>query len=253
MHQKPCNAATNLALTISRCTSTKPPVVQLQIREFQTRAFDHVDQKSVLKAMFNDLQDERFIIKQGNLDLGLLYPEKQVDVENTTEAALAVLFLGANARRHVQKVGKRGESGQAGTLPSVRRLPPGAMVGTFPPTAGRRATRPGAPWAPRTAGATCPLRQHGRRSSRPAKGAWAGAGGAGRTRGSPGTRTPIAPGRDPRPRADGVGGRRLTTDLRGEPPTQPKAPNPSGCAPWCVTLWPACGLPTGVTSVKAQA
>lgn len=98
MHQKLCKAATILALTISSCTSTKPQVTQLQIREFQTRVFEHVDQKSVLKAMLNVLQDEGFIIKQGNLDLGLLYAEKQVDVENKTEAVLAVLFLGANAR-----------------------------------------------------------------------------------------------------------------------------------------------------------
>lgn len=98
MQQKFYQAVIILALAITSCTSTKPQVTQLQIREFQTRVFEHVDQKTVIKAMLNVLQDEGFIIKQGNLDLGLLYAEKRVDVENKTEAVLAVLFLGANAR-----------------------------------------------------------------------------------------------------------------------------------------------------------
>lgn len=83
---------------IAACASQKPPVSQLQTRQFQTRAFDGVDVKTTMKAMMNVLQDDGYIIGQGSLDLGLLSAQKQVDVESKGEAFWAVFWAGGNAR-----------------------------------------------------------------------------------------------------------------------------------------------------------
>lgn len=45
---------------------------QMQIREFQTRSFETTDVKAVLKALLNVLQDEGYVTKQANLELGLI-------------------------------------------------------------------------------------------------------------------------------------------------------------------------------------
>ena len=63
----------------------KPELTQLQIREFQTRRYDTKDQKLVMKAMLNVLQDTGFIVKNAQLDLGLLTATKETDVENSKE------------------------------------------------------------------------------------------------------------------------------------------------------------------------
>jgi hypothetical protein len=70
---------------------------QLQIREFQTRAYDTNDTKMVMKAMLNVLQDDGFIVKNAVVDMGLLSAEKSVDVQNNGEAFLVQFFGGQNA------------------------------------------------------------------------------------------------------------------------------------------------------------
>ena len=52
---------------------------QLQVREFQSRLFGTKDVKLVIKAMINVLQDEGFIIKTANIELGLLSAIKEVE------------------------------------------------------------------------------------------------------------------------------------------------------------------------------
>jgi hypothetical protein len=52
---------------------------QLQVREFQTRSFNTKDIRLVMKAMINVLQDEGFIIKTANIELGLLSATKEVE------------------------------------------------------------------------------------------------------------------------------------------------------------------------------
>jgi len=64
-------------------TPATPPKTQLQIREFQTRAYDTNDVKLVMKAMLNALQDEFFIVKNADADLGLLTATKEVDIEES--------------------------------------------------------------------------------------------------------------------------------------------------------------------------
>lgn len=79
-------------------TGVDPQKTQLQIREFQTRSYDINDTKMVMKAMLNVLQDDGYIVKNANADLGLLTATKEVDVENKTTAIVASLFGGYNAR-----------------------------------------------------------------------------------------------------------------------------------------------------------
>jgi PBP1b-binding outer membrane lipoprotein LpoB len=79
-------------------TGVDPQKTQLQIREFQTRSYDTNDTKMVMKAMLNVLQDDGYIVKNANADLGLLTATKEVDVENKTTAIVASLFGGYNAR-----------------------------------------------------------------------------------------------------------------------------------------------------------
>lgn len=94
---------------VSLCTSctprpSEPPMTQLEIRVAQTREFETTDTKLVMKSMMNVLQDEGYIIKNAVLDLGLLSAEKQVDIENKTEAFFAVCALGNQARWNKHQV-----------------------------------------------------------------------------------------------------------------------------------------------------
>lgn len=79
-------------------TGVTPTKTQLQIREFQTRSYETNDVKMVMKAMLNVLQDDGFIVKNANVELGFLNATKEVDVESKGEAFVAALFLGAQAR-----------------------------------------------------------------------------------------------------------------------------------------------------------
>ena len=70
------------------CATTNQTLsTQLQMREFQTRSYETSDTKMVMKAMLNVLQDDGFIVKNANLDLGLLSAEKSMDIENAGEVA----------------------------------------------------------------------------------------------------------------------------------------------------------------------
>lgn len=84
------------ASIVAACATTgKPPQSQLQIREFQTRAYETTDTKMVMKAVLNTLQDEGYIVKNAVPDLGLLTATKEIDVEDkATAVLLAVLSKG---------------------------------------------------------------------------------------------------------------------------------------------------------------
>lgn len=53
-----------------------PQITQLQARAIQTRIYQGLDQKTVLKTVLNVLQDEGFIVHYGDTDLGLLNASK---------------------------------------------------------------------------------------------------------------------------------------------------------------------------------
>lgn len=89
-----------IGILITGCVpaTTTTPKTQLEIREFQTRSYDTNDSKMVMKAVLNVLQDEGFIVKNANAELGLLSATKEVDVESKAEAFLLTLFAGRDAR-----------------------------------------------------------------------------------------------------------------------------------------------------------
>jgi hypothetical protein len=55
---------------------------QLQIREFQTRAFETADTLLVMKALLNVLQDDFYIVKNADAALGLVTATKEIDVDD---------------------------------------------------------------------------------------------------------------------------------------------------------------------------
>lgn len=59
-----------------------PAPTQLEVRQFQTRTFDTSDVKMIMKAMLHVLQDDGYMVKQANLDLGFLSATKEKDIEN---------------------------------------------------------------------------------------------------------------------------------------------------------------------------
>jgi len=74
-----------------------PQQSQLQIREFQTRTYETNDTKMVMKAVLNVLQDDAFIVKEADANLGFMTASKDVDVEDKGQALLMSLFNGSDA------------------------------------------------------------------------------------------------------------------------------------------------------------
>ena len=92
-------AITVFTLLCAGCVSQSQdqPMSQLQIREIQTRSFENKDAKAVLKEMINVLQDEAFIVKHANLELGLLAGEKDIDIEDQWNRFFSVMANGHHA------------------------------------------------------------------------------------------------------------------------------------------------------------
>lgn len=88
-----------LALFFSGCShhSAGNEMTQLQIRETQTRTFSTRHAKDVLKEMMNVLQDDQFIVKNANVELGLLTGEKDIDVSSGWERFFSILAKGDRA------------------------------------------------------------------------------------------------------------------------------------------------------------
>lgn len=82
---------------IGCATRNSPDRTLLQIRELQTKYFETSDVTMVMKAMFNVLQDEGYMLRDANLKLGLLSADKEIDIENSGEALIAVLLVGRHA------------------------------------------------------------------------------------------------------------------------------------------------------------
>jgi len=80
-------------------TSTTTPKTQLEVRQFQTRDFAIRDAKMVMKSCINVLQDDDYIVKNANADLGLLTATKEIDIEKKGEAFAALFFIGTRDAR----------------------------------------------------------------------------------------------------------------------------------------------------------
>lgn len=88
-------------LVLSGCTPSRPPLppkTQLEMREMQTRNYENKDMKLAMKAVINALQDEGFLVKNADKELGFISATKEFDVENGTERFFAILSDGAMAR-----------------------------------------------------------------------------------------------------------------------------------------------------------
>lgn len=77
-------------------TPPKPPKTQLEVRQFQTRDFDTNDEKLVMKAMLNVLQDDGYVVKNAVVDLGLITATKETDLSpgRSGSQASGIDFLG---------------------------------------------------------------------------------------------------------------------------------------------------------------
>lgn len=65
---------------VSDRKSDAPVKSQLEIRQLQQRDFETDDYELVFASMMNTLQDEGFIIRQAQSDVGLLHGSKSIDV-----------------------------------------------------------------------------------------------------------------------------------------------------------------------------
>ncbi|MCK6553401.1 hypothetical protein L6Q96_02270 [Candidatus Binatia bacterium] len=71
----------SIAVVVAGCAPVAaPPKTQLEVREYQTRLFDTADQALVMKAMFNVLQDDGFVVKNAVVELGLITAVKEIDL-----------------------------------------------------------------------------------------------------------------------------------------------------------------------------
>lgn len=68
-----------VSLTGCAVTPKAPAKTQLEMRELQTRTFETPDEKAVLKAMINVLQDDGYMLKEANAELGTLSATKEYE------------------------------------------------------------------------------------------------------------------------------------------------------------------------------
>ena len=86
-------------LAVPGCaTVAPPPETQLQLRAFQSRVYETQDTKMVLKAVLNVLQDEGFIVKGADSDLGFLTAMREMDVEDRRFSASFARWLSSKDR-----------------------------------------------------------------------------------------------------------------------------------------------------------
>jgi hypothetical protein len=76
----------------------RKPKSQLEIREMQTQEFDTTATKTVLKAMLNVLQDDDFMIKQVNPEMGFFSGTKTLDTEDSLAKTWGYLWWGPSAQ-----------------------------------------------------------------------------------------------------------------------------------------------------------
>ncbi|MHC4070059.1 MAG: hypothetical protein ACYSR8_10900 [Planctomycetota bacterium] len=74
------------------------PKSQLEIRQMQTREYETNDTVMVMKAMLNVLQDDGFMIKQANSNLGFFNATKELDTEDTLAKVWGTFWWGPNAQ-----------------------------------------------------------------------------------------------------------------------------------------------------------
>ena len=84
---------------VTGCQSTSLPMTQLQVRQMQTREYGIRQPTRALKAVLNVLQDEGFIPRQVDGDVGYIYAVKEVDVEDPGDRFWANFWHGRRDAR----------------------------------------------------------------------------------------------------------------------------------------------------------
>ena len=95
------------SLMLSGCTfpPPKPPRTQLQVREMQTRSYTNkIGFKRVMKAVINVLQDDGYIIKNADKELGFITAVKEAELDNNWERGLSIAFGNEQSRYRNNKV-----------------------------------------------------------------------------------------------------------------------------------------------------
>jgi hypothetical protein len=85
-----------LLIPLAACVQ-QPPVpqrTQLEMREIQTRSYPSKDIKMVMKAVINALQDEGFVIRNADKELGFISASRELDVEDRAEVVFSTIFGG---------------------------------------------------------------------------------------------------------------------------------------------------------------
>jgi hypothetical protein len=85
------------SIIFAGCQKPKIQLTQLQLREMQTRQYDIDDTKRAVKSVLNVLQDDGFIVKQADLELGFVNAVKEFDVEDAGDRRWAKFWHGSDA------------------------------------------------------------------------------------------------------------------------------------------------------------
>jgi len=74
------SAVALIALAAGCAPAVPPPKSALELRELQSHTFATPDTKLVMKAMFNALQDDGYVVKNAVIELGLITATKETDL-----------------------------------------------------------------------------------------------------------------------------------------------------------------------------
>lgn len=87
-----------LLLFVSCARHTEDPLVaQMQLRKMQTRTYVGTSSKAVAKELLAVLQDEGFMVKNVNAELGLITAERDTNIEKLSSKFWAYVFSGKQA------------------------------------------------------------------------------------------------------------------------------------------------------------
>lgn len=104
-HHKPLRTALRTAgLAVLMVTGAgclpppRPARTQLEVRQIQTRTYQNRNMKQVMKAVINTLQDDGYIIRNADRELGFVTATKDIEVGGGGE--FAVQFFGGPQPRY---------------------------------------------------------------------------------------------------------------------------------------------------------
>jgi hypothetical protein len=76
----------------------QPARTQLEVRQYQTYAFDTPDSKLVMKGLFNVLQDDGYVVKNAVIELGLITATRETDLAPGRSGQTVLTFSGGQNR-----------------------------------------------------------------------------------------------------------------------------------------------------------